>query len=74
VTQITSQRVSLPHTTVLIRTGLPLGAERSEISATRETISGTGCVTIGACESKVQAANLNNDIISCDAGHAQAAP
>jgi hypothetical protein len=30
-------------------------------------------VTIGIGERKVEGANLNNDIINCDAGHAQAA-
>jgi hypothetical protein len=41
-------------------------------SCRRETISGAGSVTIGAGESKVEGANLKNDIVDCDAGHAQA--
>ena len=41
-------------------------------SCRRETISGAGSVTIGAGESKVEGADLKNDIVNCDAGHAQA--
>jgi hypothetical protein len=41
-------------------------------SCRRETISGVGSVTVGPGESKVEGANLKNDVVNCDAGHAQA--
>jgi len=43
-------------------------------SCRRETISGSGSVTIGTGESKVEGAHLANDMVDCDAGHAQATP
>lgn len=41
-------------------------------SCRRETINGTGSVTVGPGESKVEGATLKNDIVNCDAAHAQA--
>jgi hypothetical protein len=41
-------------------------------SCRRETVSGSGSVTVGSGESKVDGAHLKNDVVNCDAGHAQA--
>lgn len=41
-------------------------------SCRREIISGTGSVVVGPSESKVEGATLKNDIVNCDADHAQA--
>ena len=41
-------------------------------SCRREIINGSGSVVIGPGESKVEGATLKNDIVNCDAGHAQA--
>jgi hypothetical protein len=41
-------------------------------SCRRETVSGAGSVTVGPGESKVEGAQLKNDVVNCDAGHAQA--
>jgi hypothetical protein len=41
-------------------------------SCRRETVSGAGSVAVGAGESKVEGAQLKNDVVNCDAGHAQA--
>jgi hypothetical protein len=41
-------------------------------SCRRETVSGAGSVTVGSGESKVEGAQLKNDVVNCDAGHAQA--
>ena len=41
-------------------------------SCRRETVSGPGSVTVGPSESKVEGATLKNDIVNCDAAHAQA--
>jgi hypothetical protein len=41
-------------------------------SCRRETVSGAGSVTVGTGASKVDGANLKNDVVNCDAGHAQA--
>jgi hypothetical protein len=41
-------------------------------SCRRETVSGAGSVTVGASESRVEGASLKNDVVNCDAGHAQA--
>jgi hypothetical protein len=41
-------------------------------SCRRETVSGRGSVTVGSGESKVDGANLKNEVVDCDAGHAQA--
>lgn len=41
-------------------------------SCRRETVNGAGSVTVGPSESKVEGARLSNDVVNCDAGHAQA--
>ncbi len=41
-------------------------------SCRRETIGGPGGVTVGVGESKVEGATLKNDIVNCDAAHAEA--
>ncbi|MGJ5177009.1 hypothetical protein ACQR16_01770 [Bradyrhizobium oligotrophicum] len=41
-------------------------------SCRRETVSGSGSVTVGPGESTVEGATLKSDIVNCDASHAQA--
>lgn len=41
-------------------------------SCRRETINGKGIVTVGPVESKVDGPTMKNDVVNCDAGHAQA--
>lgn len=41
-------------------------------SCRRETINGKGTVTVGPAESKVDGPVVKNDVVNCDAGHAQA--